>query len=163
MDGPSALEILWIKENTIHVFWLLLLFWETFFKKPFWQRKKVYLSSNTWGEDSTLFKKHWRFFKYLLWWNNLLNEDHCCSVLFPSSFVISVILFYQLHFFQVPQEVLQNWSKHVVYIFRYSGFSINYLDSNLHFNLGFQDHTNKPLYLVVISCTMSALRIAPYH
>lgn len=78
-------------------------------------------------------------------------------------FVILVILFYQLHFFQVPQEVLQNSSKNIVCIFRYSGFSGNYLDSNLHFNLGFEDHTNRPLYLVVISCTMSALRIASYH
>lgn len=148
MDGPSALEILWIKENTIHVFWLLLLFWETFFKKPFWLRKKVYLSSNTWGEDSTLFKTHWHFFKYLLWWNNLMRITVPVYYFLPV-FVILVILFYQLHFFQVPQEVLQNWSKNIVCIFRYSGFSVNYLDSNLHFNLGFQDHTNRPLYLVV--------------
>lgn len=149
MDGPSALEILWIKENTIHVFWLLLLFWETFFKKPFWLRKKVYLSSNTWGEDSTLFKTHWCFFKYLLWWNNLLNEDHCCSVLFPSSFCNLGDTVLPTSLFPSSSKSIANWSKNIVCIFRYSGFSANYLDSNLHFNLGFQDHTNRPLYLVV--------------
>lgn len=149
MDGPSALEILWIKENTIHVFWLLLLFWETFFKKPFWLRKK-FISLQILGGRIQHFLKHIDAFLNIYCDEiTYLMRITVAVYYFLPVFVILVILFYQLHFFQVPQKVLQNWSKNIVCIFRYSGFSANYLDSNLHFNLGFQDHTNRLLYLVV--------------
>lgn len=68
-----------------------------------------------------------------------LNEDHCCNVLFPSSFcnLGDIYCSTNFTFSKFFKKYCKIEVKNLVCVFKYFGFSVNYLDSNLQFKFGF--------------------------